>query len=45
MSSWCLRDLPVSEQITAFAISGEIIMSFFVFVGWVYLVFAEMENQ
>jgi hypothetical protein len=33
MSSWCLRDLPVSGQITAFAISGEIIMSFFLFVG------------
>jgi hypothetical protein len=27
MSSWCLRDLPVSGQMTAFAISGEMIMS------------------
>jgi hypothetical protein len=23
MSSWCLRDLPISGQITAFAISGK----------------------
>jgi hypothetical protein len=28
MSSWCLRDLPVSGQITAFTISGELITSF-----------------
>jgi hypothetical protein len=33
MSSWCLRDLPVSGQITAFAISGEMIMSVFVLDG------------
>jgi hypothetical protein len=33
MSSWCLRDLPVSGQITAFTISGEIIMSVFLFGG------------
>jgi hypothetical protein len=45
MSSWCLRDLTVSGQITAFAISGEIIMTVLLFVGWVYLVFAEIENQ
>jgi hypothetical protein len=24
MSSWCLRDLPVSGQITAFTISGKV---------------------
>jgi hypothetical protein len=33
MSSWCLRDLPVSDHITAFAISGKKIMSVFVFDG------------
>jgi hypothetical protein len=27
MSSWCLRDFPVSGQITAFTISGKLIMS------------------
>jgi hypothetical protein len=37
MSYWCLRDLPVSGQITAFTISGEIIMSVFLFGVWVYL--------
>jgi hypothetical protein len=31
MSSWCLRDLPVSGKITAFAIFGKTIMSVFVF--------------
>jgi hypothetical protein len=30
MSFWCLRDLPVSGQMTAFAISGKLIMSVFV---------------
>jgi hypothetical protein len=45
MSSWCLSDLPVSGQMTAFAISGEMIMSVLV-LGWrVYLVWAEMEKQ
>jgi hypothetical protein len=33
MSSWCLRDFPVSGQITAFAISGKMIMSVFVLDG------------
>jgi hypothetical protein len=33
MSSWCLRDLPVSGQITAFAIYGKMKMSVFVFDG------------
>jgi hypothetical protein len=33
MSSLCLRDLPVSGKITAFAISGEITMSVLLFVG------------
>jgi hypothetical protein len=33
MSSWCLRDLPVSGQITAFTISGEILMSVVLFGG------------
>jgi hypothetical protein len=32
MISWCLRDLPVSGQITAFSISDEIIMSVLLFV-------------
>jgi hypothetical protein len=27
MSSWCLRDLPVSEQVTAFTISGKVTLS------------------
>jgi hypothetical protein len=31
MSSWCLRDFPVSGQITAFAISGKRIMAVFGF--------------
>jgi hypothetical protein len=45
MSSWCLRDFPVSGQITAFAISGKIIMSVLA-LGWcVYLVWAEIEKQ
>jgi hypothetical protein len=29
ISSWCLRDLPVSGQITEFAISGKITLSVF----------------
>jgi hypothetical protein len=33
MSSWCLRDLPVSGQITAFAISGNMKMPVLV-TGW-----------
>jgi hypothetical protein len=33
MSSWCLSDLPVSGQMTAFAISGKMIMSVLV-LGW-----------
>jgi hypothetical protein len=32
MSSWCLSDLPVSGQITAFAISGKI-MTFLLLLG------------
>jgi hypothetical protein len=31
MSSWCLRDFPVSGQITAFTISGKRIMAVFGF--------------
>jgi hypothetical protein len=47
MSSWCLSDLPVSGQITAFAISGKI-MIFLLSLG--FLEFrgfgcAEMEKQ
>jgi hypothetical protein len=33
MSSWCLRDLPVSGQMTAFAISGKMPVSVLV-LGW-----------
>jgi hypothetical protein len=33
MSSWCLRDLPVSGQITAFAISGKMTLSIVGVVG------------
>jgi hypothetical protein len=33
MSSWCLSYLPVSGQMTAFAISGKMIMSVLV-LGW-----------
>jgi hypothetical protein len=40
MSSWCLRDLPVSGQITAFAISGKMTIAVF---G--YLVLAEIEKK
>jgi hypothetical protein len=29
MSSWCLRDLPVSGQMAAFAISGKVTFSIF----------------
>jgi hypothetical protein len=45
MSSWCLRDLPVLGQITAFAISGKITLSVFGFDGWLILVLAEIEKQ
>jgi hypothetical protein len=31
MSSWCLSDLPVSGQITAFAISGKMTIAVFGF--------------
>jgi hypothetical protein len=31
MSSWCLRDFPVSGQITSFAIAGERTMGVFGF--------------
>jgi hypothetical protein len=31
MSYWCLRDLPVSGQITAFAISGKMTIAVFGF--------------
>jgi hypothetical protein len=39
MSSWCLSDLPVSGHITAFAISGmmmicSLLMTFFEFWCW-----------
>jgi hypothetical protein len=47
MSSWCLSDLPVSGQITAFAISGKMVTSLLllrVFEFWV-LGCAEMEKQ
>jgi hypothetical protein len=33
MSSWCLSDLPVSGQITAFAISGNMTMPVLA-LGW-----------
>jgi hypothetical protein len=33
ISSWCLRYFPVSGQMTAFAISGKMIMSVLV-LGW-----------
>jgi hypothetical protein len=33
MSSWCLRDLPVSDQIPAFSISGKLIVPVLV-LGW-----------
>jgi hypothetical protein len=33
MSSWCLRDLQISGQITAFAISGKITLSVFGVAG------------
>jgi hypothetical protein len=34
MSSWCLRDFPVSGQITALAISGKMTLSVFWVDGW-----------
>jgi hypothetical protein len=45
MSSWCLRDLPVSGQITAFAISCKTTPSDFGVDGWLILVLAEIEKQ
>jgi hypothetical protein len=45
MSSWCLRDLPVSGQITAFTISGKMTLSVFGVDGWSILVMAEREKQ
>jgi hypothetical protein len=45
MSSWCLRDLPVSGQITALAISGKMTLSVFWVDGWLILVLPEMEKQ
>jgi hypothetical protein len=45
MSSWCLRDFPVSGQITAFAISGESTMGDFGFDERQHLAFAEREKQ
>jgi hypothetical protein len=45
MSSWCLRDLPVSGQITAFAISGKITLLVLGVDGWLILVLGEIEKQ
>jgi hypothetical protein len=45
MSSWCLRDLPVSGQIIAFTISGKVTLSVFGVDGWLILVLAEIEKQ
>jgi hypothetical protein len=45
ISSWCLRDLPVSGKITAFTISGQITLSVFEVDGWLMLVVAEIEKQ
>jgi hypothetical protein len=46
-SSWCLSDLPVSGEITAFAISGKI-MTFLLLLGIVefrVFGFVDMEKQ
>jgi hypothetical protein len=47
MSFWCLSDLPVSGQITAFAISGKIMTLLLPFIFTVFLGsgFVEMEKQ
>jgi hypothetical protein len=45
MSSWCLRDFPVSGQITAFAISGERAMGDVGFDERQHVEFAEREKQ
>jgi hypothetical protein len=45
MSSWCLRDFPVSGQITAFAISGEGTMGDVGFDERQHVEFAEREKQ
>jgi hypothetical protein len=45
MSSWCLRDFPVSGQITALAISGEKAMGDVVLHERQYVEFAASEKQ
>jgi hypothetical protein len=45
MSSWCLRDLPVSGQITKFAISGKVTFSIVGVLEGLILVLAEIEKQ
>jgi hypothetical protein len=45
MSSWCLRDFPVSWQITAFAFSGERTMGDVGFDERQHVEFAEREKQ
>jgi hypothetical protein len=45
MSSWCLRDFPVSGQITAFAISGEKAMRDVGFDEPQHVEFSEREKQ
>jgi hypothetical protein len=45
MSSWCLRDFPVSGQITAFAISGERTMGDVGFDERQHVELAEREKQ
>jgi hypothetical protein len=47
MSSWCLSDLPVSGQITAFAISGKMMTFLLLLSIFEFLFFecAEMEKQ
>jgi hypothetical protein len=45
MSSWCLRDLPVSGQITALANSIKITLPIFGVFGCLILVLAESEKQ
>jgi hypothetical protein len=45
MSSWWFSDLPVSGQITAFAISGKMMTSVLALGCWVYLGWTEMVKQ
>jgi hypothetical protein len=45
MSSWCLRDFPVSGQITALAISGEKAMGDVVLHEQQHVEFAASEKQ